>query len=70
LAFISIERKRPIKVIIGFFSEALLRHPPSPASAWQANLKLAPCPARSVAAATFAFYLADPISSIHEFHTN
>jgi hypothetical protein len=30
-------------------------------------LKLAPCPARSVAAATFAFYLADPISSIHEF---
>ena len=31
------------------------------------NLKLAPCPVRSVAAATFAFYLADPISSIHEF---
>jgi AbrB family looped-hinge helix DNA binding protein len=30
-------------------------------------LKLAPCPVRSVAAATFAFYLADPISSIHEF---
>ena len=30
-----------------------------------ANLKLARCPARSVAAATFAFYLADPISSLH-----
>jgi hypothetical protein len=30
-------------------------------------LKLARCPVRSVAAATFAFYLADPISSVHEF---
>jgi hypothetical protein len=30
-------------------------------------LKLAPSPARSVAAAIFTFYLADPISSMHEF---
>ena len=30
-------------------------------------MKLAPCPARSVTAATFAFYLADSISSVHEF---
>jgi hypothetical protein len=46
-------------VLIGteIFSETLLRH----------EFELAPCPVRSVAAATFAFYLADSISSVHEF---
>jgi len=43
------------------------QHLPIEQKAIDTNLKLAACPARSVAAATFAFYLADPISSVHEF---
>jgi hypothetical protein len=33
-------------------------------------LKLAPCPARSPLPRGFAFYPADPISSVHKIYTN